>query len=254
MKKLLALFLIMFSSQVVADALGVRITGGIWDTDISGNIRDSTNVNDTVDVKSDLFLDGGNQTFYDVYIEHFIPLIPNIRLGRTTLDMDGSGTVSKTFTYNGQTFTANDNLSTDLKLDHTDITLYWRLLDNVVNFDLGINAKIFDSEIIIKSNTNSALNVTGDFNETVPMLYLAAAVDLPLSGLSFGGAGSFITINSDSISDIMFYIRYETEYFVGVEGGYRSFSIDIDDTNDSTDPTRAIVDIDGLYIHAFLHF
>lgn len=251
MKNLLALVLILFSSHAMADALGVRITGGIWKTDVSGTIRNSTNLADTVDVQSDLHLDGGNQTFFDVYFEHFIPLIPNIRVGRTTLDMNGSGLTAKTFNYKGTPFSGD--LATDLKLDHTDITLYWRLLDNVVNFDLGVNAKIFDSNITIKSNT-TAQTVTGDFDGTVPMVYLAAAVDLPLSGLSLGGAGSFISFESDSISDVMFYIRYETDFFLGVEGGYRSFSIDIDDTNDLADPVRAKVDIDGVYIHAFLHF
>jgi len=250
MKKLFNLKTFLLSLLLmpsIASADLVIVNGNSWDYEVSGKIRDSATVGFEVDLKTDLFLQDNKQTFVLAYIEHPIPVLPNIRIGSTSLSTTGSGTAVKNFTYNGQSFSISDQITSSLNLDHTEIALYWNVLDNIVGFDLGLNVKSFDGSV--KMDT-TGVSVNEVFDETVPMLYAGLQIELPY-GLQIAGDMSYIAYDGSSFTDTLVRLRYTSDYIIGAEIGYRSFVIDYEDTT-----ANEYVDIDftGPYVGLHLAF
>ena len=181
MKKLLILLTLFVANIVQADVVGFRAAGGVFDYSVSGTIRSSADVADTIDVKSVLGWKDDQDTLGYVYFEHPVPIIPNVRFGVTSLKLAGTGNTGSGFTFAGTPFPGGQSITSSFDMSHTEIALYYELLDNVVSLDLGINAKLFDGNV---SLTSGAASEVITFNETVPMLYLGAAVSLPLTGLT----------------------------------------------------------------------
>jgi len=249
MKKLSSIPLLLSILMIpgIAAAELVIINGNSWDYGISGNIRDDSSVVSQVDLKTDLNLKDDKEGFVVAYIEHPVPALPNIRLGTTSLTLAGSGDASKSFTYNGTTYTGTVDVATNLVLDHTEIGFYWNILDNIVGLDLGLNAKLFDGGITITSTEG---NVSDVFDETVPMLYGALQFELPY-GLRLSGDFSYIAYDGSSFTDTLIKLSYTSDFALGVDIGYRSFVIDYEDTtaNEYVD-----LDVSGAFIGVHLAF
>ncbi len=245
--KLLSLLTALFIIPGLANAELVIINGSSWDYEITGKIRDDSSVVNEIDLKTDLFLQDKKQTFVLAYIEHPVPVLPNIRIGSTSLSTTGAGTATKNFTYNGQPFTTSAPVTSTLNLDHTEVALYWNILDNVVGFDLGLNVKFFDGRVQLDT---TGVSVNEAFDETVPMLYAGLQVELPY-GLQLAGDISYLSFDGSSFTDTLVRLRWTSEFLLGVELGYRSFVIDYEDTtaNEYVD-----IDISGPYLGVHLAF
>lgn len=246
----LAAGLLLTPITASADFAGVRIGGGSWDWEVSGELRyQSTNINDTFNFKDDFGLKDDKQSFGYIVIEHPVPLLPNIRLSKTDLSTNGTGSLSVSKTYGGVTYTASETLTTELVLDQTDLALYYEILDNdLVGFDLGINLKNIEGKAAVTGSVSGSASDT--FDVVVPMLYAGLEVGLPLTGLSIGADGSYIGYDGNSLTDVTAYIRYTSDYFVGLEAGVRSVSLELDDV----DSTYGTLDFDGPYVSLFLQF
>ena len=216
-----------------ADTLGVRAGASYWSYDIDGFLRyKSKDPADDIDVQDDLGYSDDNLVSGYIVLEHPVPLLPNVRISKTAIDTSASGVLSATFTYGNVTFTASDKVASDLKLDQVDVTLYYQVLDNVVNVDLGLNAKYIDSQASIRSLTTS-LSEEADVSAWVPMLYAGAGVDLPFSGLAVGADGSYIGYSGSSFYDYTIRATYDTPWVIGLEAGYRKVNLDLDDVGGS---------------------
>lgn len=245
MKRLLACCLIVVSNLAWGDVLGFRASGGVFDYGVSGTIRDGTT--DTLDLKNNLGLGDEKESSGFVYIEHPLPLIPNIRLGTTSLKMTGSGTATASF--NGTSFTAAVN--SELDLSHTEVALYYEIIDTGFDLDLGLNFKLFDGRATLTDASTPTTTTTQKIDVVVPMLYASVNVPLYGSGFSIGADWSVISYDGNSLSDLLLRARYETEYHLGVEAGVRNLALKIDDT---TDQLYADIKINGPYINLFLFF
>ena len=245
--KLISLLTALLLIPNLANAELVIINGNSWDKEISGQIRDDSSVVSEIDLKNDLHLKDDSESFFLAYIEHPVPVLPNIRLGSTSLNFDGSGVATKSYTYNGVSYTTSDTVTTKLILDHTEIALYWNILDNVVGFDLGLNVKFFDGSVKL---TSSAGNVNEVFDETIPMLYGGLQVELPY-GLQLAGDISYVSYDGSSFTDTLVRLRYTSDFHLGAEIGYRSIVIDYQDTaaNEYVD-----IDISGPYVGVHFAF
>ena len=232
-----------------ADLLGVTVGANYWNYDISGTARYQTrDSSNNIDVNRDLGYDDGNLGYYYAQLEHPVPFLPNIRISKTDIDEDANGALTKTVVYGGSTFFVNENVSSKVQLDQTDITLYYSPLDTIVNVDLGLNAKYIDS----KSRITGAVSGTQTANVSgwVPMAYAGVGVDLPLTGLSVSAEGSYIKYQSSSFYDYTLRVTYTSPWFVGADIGYRKIKLDLDDFDDSF----ANVEFDGPYAGLYLHF
>lgn len=235
---LLILALSGLSSNANADALGLFIGGGVWDHDPSGAYG-TTGVGDSViDMESNLKYAGEKDSYAYVAFEHFVPFVPNIRI--ETASMGHTGTSSATVTFNGVSIGAGGQSS--LSLDTTDTILYWRLLDNWVNFDLGINARKLEADFGIGAEMVSV-------SETIPMLYLSAQFDLPFSGLSIGADINNISYSDASYQDIRLRVLYEMGV-VGIELGMKTTTLELK----GLDSVEADLEFKGMTVGVFLHF
>jgi outer membrane protein len=217
-----------------------------WKADFSGDIND-TDADQNIDLEDDLgFSDESNNVFY-IAIEHPVPVLPNIRIQHTALDSSADGRLTRDFTFDDVDFEVGEDVATDIDFTHTDITLYYEILDNWVNLDVGLTARKFDGEIRIAGIGETA---QVDLDATLPMLYVAAQFDLPLTGLSAGVGGNAVGYSGNTLLDLNAYVQYEFKFGLGLRGGYRTFTLELDDVDDiDSDLT-----LDGLYGALVFHF
>jgi len=226
-----------------ADTLGFRVGGGVWQPDASGTFRYGSV--DNIDLKNDLYLkDGENQSYVYALFEHPVPLIPNIKISQTALAFDGTGTAGG-YNFGGTTYTGA--VTTKMVLDHTDTTLYYSFLDNWFHFDLGLTAKTFDGKVSVSDGTTTE---TTNVDKTIPLLYVAAGIELPfINNLFFGVEGNLLSVGDHTVSDITAKISYTTDYFIGFEAGVRTFTMELDNLNGNTSDMEFTGSFANLYIH-----
>jgi len=187
-------------------------------------------------------------TSFYVLFDHPLPVIPNIKISLTDIDTEADGRLSKTVVFGNKTFNVNENVSSEFKLDQIDFTLYYRILDNVANFDLGLNVKYIDAKGTIRGETTGS--ESNDISAPVPMVYAGVGVDLPFSGLSISADGSVIGYQDSTFYDYTIRANYTTPWRRGIDDGYRALKLDLDDFDDSF----ADIEFDGPYAGAYLKF
>lgn len=224
-----------------ADTLAISAGGGIWNESASGNFQETTDPA-TVDVEENLFWDTESQNYLWVTFEHFVPIIPNVRISYTKLEHEGSGSTS--FVYDGITYTGN--IDNGISVETVDILLYYEVLDNIVSVDLGLNARQLDVNFDINDGTNSDTN---DSSETIPMVYALVGFS-PMPDLIVSGEMYYVSYDGSKISDVTAKIAYTTDFFVGVEAGFRSQKYELDDV----DGTDADLTFEGPFVGAYLKF
>lgn len=245
-KLAISLTALAVSSPAFADTLGVRAGAGMWDHDPSGYIRyQSTSSSNNADLKDDLNLESDQEGYFYAIVEHPVPLIPNVKVMRTGLSSSGSGTINASFDYGGDTYTTGQPIDSELVLDHTDVTVFWQLLDNIVSFDFGLTAKMVDAETTLTSGGTTTHN---SFDGTVPMGYLAVGAT-PWPGVDLRLEGSTLSVGDNSLTDYTAKVSYTTNYMFGVEAGYRSLELELDDLDSVYSNMKFEGPFAGLYLH-----
>jgi len=234
-KTLLALTLLGMTGTASADFLGLYVGGGSWSHDPSGDFSSTNSGSSTIDMNNNLGFDKESEAYLWMAFDHPVPLLPNIRLERTSLKHTGT-TSSVNFLGNSVSGASVVDLS------GTDIIPYYRLLDNWVSLDVGLVIRKLDGEFTIGSRSQ-------EFSETVPMVYLAAQFDLPLSGLSVGADLKSLSVGDDSYSDVRLRALYEMG-MVGFELGTRTTNITLKDASN----INADIDFKGMMFGMYLHF
>lgn len=234
---------LVMASQVSADTIfGIYAGAGSWQSEYSGDVgQTSASLND-------LGVDDNNNSFYYIAVEHPIPLIPNIKLQQNDISSSQTGTLSNDFNLNNQTFPAGTAVTTDFDLSYTDAVLYYEILDNWLNLDLGVTVRQYSGELLARSTT---LSDSVDVDVTLPLGYARFQFDLPLTGFSAGLEANLIRYQDNSISDYSAKISYmfDSALDLGVEVGYKTASIQIDEDDVNTD-----IRLKGPYAAAIFHF
>ena len=231
--------LILVAPLSQADVVGLGASVSYWDSDLSG--KAATN-NDLVDVENDLNLDGDSTANASLYLEHPVPVLPNIRINYTRVKQSGRGQVGLVG-FDGVT----GDVQSDFDLEQLDLTLYYEVLDNWVNLDLGLTARDLAGDLTVQEVNGLATSETS-VDAVIPMGYLAARFDLPFTGVSVGTEGNFISYGGDSLLDFNVYGQYEIA-LLRFRAGYRQMSIDYEDGNDRLD-----VEIGGPFVSAGVSF
>ncbi len=222
-----------------ADVIGLGANVSYWDSDLSGDVR---NGGDAVDVDNDLDLSSDSNANLSAYIEHPVPLLPNVRLNYTKIEQDGRGDVSLAG-FDG----VQGEVDSSLELTQLDLTLYYEVLDNWVNLDLGITARDLNGELTVQEVFGTAVSRT-EVDAVIPMGYLAARFDLPFTGVSVGGEANVISFDGDSVYDYNAYGQFEVA-LLQLRAGYRQIAIDYEDGDDELD-----IDLGGPFVSAGVRF
>lgn len=238
---------LLFSSAGRADIAGFTIGASYWSPELSGDFN--SDGDDTIDLSDDLDIGDPSQSSLVISIEHPIPLLPNIRYQNIDLDSNGSNRLSSGIRFDGETYAANETVRTRFDLSHDDIVLYYEVLDNWINLDVGLDLKNFDGRVSIVGSSNTTRSSV-DIDETLPLLYLSARFDLPFSGFYIGAEISSFSIDDSSAEDTTLKLGYLSDFGLGIEGGIKTFSLELDDADDlDTD-----IEYDGLFVNAFFYF
>lgn len=146
-----------------------------------------------------------------VYLEHPLPLLPNVRVDFTP----------------EASFSGSDGFSgvNKVSLEQTDITPYYEILDNVVDIDLGVSFKIIDATI--------EGTIDDRFSEVIPMGYLGVALTPPLSPLSVEGSVKYVGYDGDSLTDARIKVLWKIAAGLGAQAGYRYESLEISNRFDT---------------------
>lgn len=233
-------------NPVRADFVGLNIGANRWTPDVNGTLNSNNASSSSIDLKNNLGYKDKTSTALTLSFEHPLPFVPNIKYSGYDLKSSSSKNTSSTLSFNGKDYTAG-TINSTLDLSHKDIVLYYQLLDNWVNLDLGLDLKKFDGKVSMTNNVN---NESISVDETIPMLYLAARFDLPLTGMYIGANIQQLSIGDSSSEDTTLMIGYESKSGLGVEGGIKTFSLDLQDANN----LNTNLEYDGIYLNGYFHF
>ncbi|WP_087019037.1 TIGR04219 family outer membrane beta-barrel protein [Thaumasiovibrio subtropicus] len=185
MKKFsLAMLALVAALPAQADMfLGAKVGADFWGMDAKVN-----------NVKSG---DDAVGSFY-VAVEHFIPLVPNVRLRQTNLDTRG------------------------IAFNQTDITAYYEILDNdLISFDLGLNI----------ANLSSGRFNTQQFSDWQPGVYGNVEIGIPATNLTIFTDLNFSSFNKTSMVDGQAGVMYSFGMYafdMKLRAGYRAMDYDMD--------------------------
>ena len=238
---------LLLSAPVQADFVGFSIGVSYWEPDLSGDI--SSTGDPDIDLTDDLGLDDPSESTLLLVLEHPVPFLPNLRYQNIDLDSSGREALSGNITFEGETYTGGETVRSKLDLSHDDLVLYYEVLDNWVNLDIGLDVKRFDGEVSITGSTNTVTSKI-DIDETIPLLYLSARFDLPFSGFYVGADISTLSVDDNSVDDATLKLGYISKIGFGIEGGIKTFSVELDDADDlDTD-----LEYDGAFVNGFFNF
>lgn len=241
----------LLSASVQADTLlGLYIGGHMWANQADGTFGEGSNNQAVFDFNDE------NQGSFFVALEHPIPLIPNIKIASTTLDTVGGATITGSFTFDGNTYSANSALDTTFDASYVDYTFYYELLDNdLLTFDLGITARDLESQInvvgdISGTSTSSDLSVSG----IIPLLYVNTVIGLPFTGFNIFAEANFLSYDDNTVYDYQIGVSYALLDNLAVDLdltlGYRSVKLELDDIDD----LYSDLTFDGVFAGATVHF
>ncbi|WP_308366664.1 MULTISPECIES: TIGR04219 family outer membrane beta-barrel protein [unclassified Microbulbifer] len=222
--------------------LGFDASAGVWQPSYSGNLGA-----DDFDV-DEFSLAEDNITFIQAALEHPVPLIPNILVAHSSVETDGTAMLGKPVTFDDETFTANTEISANMDLSHTDATLYYEILDNWVNLDLGLTARRYDGALEVASEDQTEnIELAG----VLPMAYAMARFDLPFTGWSIIAQGNGTSYRGDSHTDFTAKVRWDfmPAADFAVEAGYRMMTLDLKEL----DSLQSDLEIKGPYLGLNLH-
>jgi outer membrane protein len=231
----LSALLVLGITSVRADFVGFKIGASYWEPELTRSYIGD----DPADTPIDLVLT----------LEHPIPLLPNIRYQNIDLDSSGSSS-SSSFTFEGQPYLGP--VTSTFDLSHDDIVLYYEILDNWINLDIGLDVKIFDGEVALSGFDPlvAPISTTVPIDETIPLLYLSARFDLPFSGFYIGADFIGASTSDNSMEDASIMLGFESDSGLGFEGGIKKFSLEINDVTD----INADLEYDGIYLNGYYNF
>ena len=216
------------SGLAQADVIGVKGDLSYWAYDGQANMAAQTAASD-----QDLERKGAAQL--SLAIEHPVPLIPNAKIRYVNLKTQTENEVAGQPVY-------------DINMDHADFILYYEILDNIVNADVGVGATTLNGHV-----TTLALSKT-DIDKTVPVIYAAAGAKLPFTGLSAKGEVLYSNFNDAKITDAQAELQYNfidnLLVDVGLKAGYRILDIKLDDY----EKNDLKFNFKGPYIGLDIHF
>ncbi len=198
----------------------------------------------------DLNVNNPSQTSMVLILEHPISVLPNIRYQGYNLYSSESSEVSLESSNNDSEAIAGKTTTTGFDLNHEDIVLYYQLLNNWIDLDMGVDLKRFDGEVSQAGSAGSSIDV----DETIPLLHLSARVELPVNGLYVGANINAnvvdLGLSQSTAQDATILLGYESGTGLGVEGGIKSFSVELNDS----DSLNTNLEYDALFLNGYFNF
>lgn len=220
-----------------ASAAGIELAVGIWNQTPNGDLayRPVTG-QDSLSIKNDLKYGDETRVFGRVKIETPL-LFPNIYLMATPLNFSEAGSKNTQFHFGNVTVDANVPFTSELRLDHYDLGLFYGIpalktaTAGLLNVDLGVDARIIDFKARVTGrDTVSGLDVTESKDLVIPLPMLHLGFQLkPLKWLAAEGEARGIVYDSNNhYYDLIGRVKFKPFGPVFAAGGYRYEKVRID--------------------------
>lgn len=235
------------ASAHAAPLVDLFIGAGLWQGEVSGETGEKDNAT-TLD---DLGFDKNKNNMFWLNFEHAVPVIPNIRIMHTDIDTMADAVVTQPFALGTIQFEADVRTISTLVLSHTDATFYYEILDNWVEVDLGVSARLFDGFVEAESEVTPPTKST--LAGSLPMLYFNTQLNLPGTGWYIGAMGNVIRYRGDGFHDYsarLGYLQNSMGVDFGINLGYRDLSLDVAEF----DNLYVDASVSGVYLEVLLHF
>jgi len=235
----LAVALVLFavlSCGSAASAFEVGVRGAYWFPTFSGEFRlDSNGTQGTlVDVQDDLGVDDENFFFGEAWLwvgDH------HLTLSGMKIDYSGDETLSDPIVFGGTTFPPGVRAESSLEYLMLDLSYQYDLVDLenfLAGFSLGpiLQVKYMDGEVKMKGRepvTGFQVEESENFRFPIPMLGVGAHVGILADWVEARGKAAGMTYQGNSLIEAMGEIGVTPFPFLEIVGGYRYFSIDVDE-------------------------
>ncbi|MBU2863060.1 TIGR04219 family outer membrane beta-barrel protein [Reinekea marina] len=197
-----------------------------------------------------------------------LPLLPDVKLKYESLVLEGTNNFTLNQEVYGQQYTMDGDIASTLDLSHLDMALTIGLPLPVVDIDFGLNVRSMlggfsaTGDVSGERETVEAPFQIGSTPLIVPMGYVSAAGTIPGAGVKVSGELSTLPLGDTKISDWnikgTWYAPLPTNMLVkvGLEGGYRNFSMVIGDSTLGADTSdfASDVGVSGFFLGATAHF
>ena len=231
-----------------AEFIGLDIGASHWGPGLNNNYNNPESR--SIDLVDDLDLDNPSQSSMMLILEHPIKALPNIKYRGHELGSSNRLTLDSNINFNGQTFSSGNEVTSTYDLSHKDLVLYYQLLNNRLNLDLGVDLKSFAGEVSLDGATRTSVEV----DETIPLLYLSARYDLPNSGFYVGANINAniidLGLSESNAQDSTIMLGYDSGSGLGVEGGFKSFSLELDEVENLNND----LEYDGVFLNGYFNF
>lgn len=227
----------------------IEVGAGSWMAETSGGFKYKGG--DSFDMKDTLGIDDSTNTYFYADFNHFVPLIPNLRLENQALTQDATKQISN-LNFGSQSY--NGSTKTNLDLSQTDYILYWgipglKLLSaGILDVKWGLNLKQFDG--YIELNETNAGKTRANLDFLVPMGYLAAKINPPFIPASIEASTKVISYKGSSLDDTMVKASFNLPIPVPLidfklDVGYKTQTLDLDD--DLSDDFNGKIENKGMF-------
>ena len=72
-------------------------------------------------------------------------MLPNLRIAFSEIEDAGVGLLTSPFEFGGDALAAGQSVTTTVDMTHSDVTLYYGLVNLAFDLDLGLTALVLDS-------------------------------------------------------------------------------------------------------------
>jgi outer membrane protein len=245
-------------TPAAASAAGIELAVGIWNQTPNGEVSyQPITGQDTLSIKDNLKYNDQNRVFGRAKIDTPL-LLPNIYLMATPMGFSENGIKGTTFQFGNVSIAANAPFTSELKLDHYDVGLYYGVpalktaTAGTLNVDLGLGARVIDFKAQVSGRDSvSGLNVSVSKAMVIPlpMLYLGFQLK-PVTWLSAEGEARGVVYDANNnYYDLIGRVKIKPFGPLFAAAGYRYEKVNID-----RDGVKAKADIGGPFGEVGIEF
>ncbi|WP_157954286.1 hypothetical protein [Saccharospirillum mangrovi] len=238
------------------------------------SLNEGTLANNSIDLK------GSNATTEPVglkqeaenglyaYAKIGLPVLPDIGLKYESLVSSGTNELLTTISYGGESETFSDDVDSELDMSYLDISLTYGFPLPLSTVDFGLNFRSMIGGFTAEAqNADQSIDAPFEIEGApliVPMLYLSGsfAPPIPSADVLLSGELKTLPLGDTGITDW----NLKATYFaplptnalgkLGVEGGYRNYSLKIGDSTLGADTEDFVSDVSysGFFLGATVQF
>ena len=230
------IFLALALAPCAASAMGIELSVGVWNQKPNGDISyKALTGQDNLSIRDNLKYSDDTKIFGRVKIDTPL-LFPGIYLMATPMEFKNTGSKVNTFNFGNARIAANTPFTSELKLDHYDVGLFYGIpllktaTVGILNVDLGLDARIIDFKARV-TGQNPLNGLTESDSKSVvfplPMLYLGVQVK-PLAWIAAEGEVRAVVYDKNHYYDIIGRVKIKPFGPLYAAGGYRYEALKLD--------------------------